>query len=85
MAFGVRPRIGARRRRQGTKIGIVKRGFEQVGAEAAKRPAGLGAILEWISIPVHRTAAALTPIGTEAGWLEEDLGTGNEMMAVAHG
>ena len=54
--------IGARRRRQGTKIGIVKRGFEQVGAvpaanasvrEAAKRLAGLGAILEWISIPAH--------------------------------
>ena len=47
--------IGARRRRQGTRIGIVKRGFEQVGAEpavnksireAAKRLASLGAILE---------------------------------------
>jgi len=68
--------ISARRRRQGRKIGIVKRGFEQVGAqpavnasvgEATKRLASLGAILEWISIPAHRTAAAWTPIGTEVG------------------
>ena len=87
--------IGARRRRQGTRIGIVKRGFQQVGAEpavnasvreAAKRLAGLGAILEWISIPAHLTAAAVwTPIGTEGRRLEEDLGTGNDMLAVAHG
>jgi Asp-tRNA(Asn)/Glu-tRNA(Gln) amidotransferase A subunit family amidase len=87
--------IGTRRRRQGTKIGIVKRRFEQVGAEpavnegvreAAKRLGRLGAILEWISIPAHLTAAAVwTPIGTEVGRLEEDLGTGNEMLAVAHG
>ena len=89
--------IGARR--QGTKIGIVKRGFEQVGAgpavnasvrQAAKRlaglVAGLGAILEWISIPAHLPAAAArTPIGTEVGRLEEDLGSGNKMLAVAHG
>jgi hypothetical protein len=54
--------------------------------EAAKRLAGLGAILEWISIPTHLTAAAVgAPIGTEVGRLEEDLGTGNEMLAVAHG
>ena len=59
--------------------GIVKEGFEQVGAEpavnesvreAAKRLAslgtGLGTILEKISIPAHLTAAAVwTPIGTE--------------------
>ena len=91
--------IGARRRRRGTRIGIVTRGFEQVGAgpavnagvrEAAKRlaglEAGLGAILEWISIPAHLTAAAArTPIGTEVGRLEEDLGSGNKMLTVAHG
>ena len=87
--------IGARRRRQGTKIGIVKRGFEQAGAEPAvnarfrearKRLAGLGAILEWISTPAHLTAATVgASIGTEVGRLEEDLGTGNEMLAVAHG
>jgi hypothetical protein len=54
--------------------------------EAAKRLAGLGAILEWISIPAHLTAAAArTPIGTEVGRLEEDLGSGNKMLAVAHG
>ena len=86
--------IGARRWRQGTRIGIVKRGFQQVGAEpavnasvreAAKRLAGLGAILEWISIPAHLIAAVWTPIGTEVGLLEEDVGTDNEMLAVAHG
>jgi hypothetical protein len=58
--------------------------------EAAKRlaglVAGLGAILEWISIPAHLPAAAArTPIGTEVGRLEEDLGSGNKMLAVAHG
>jgi amidase len=87
--------IGARRRRQGTRIGIVKRRFEQVGAEpavnasvreAAKRLAGLGAILEWISISAHLTATAVwTPLGTEVRRLEEDVGTGNEMLAVVHG
>jgi hypothetical protein len=34
--------------------------------EAAKRLADIGAILEWIWIPAHLTAAAVwTPIGTE--------------------
>ena len=55
--------------------GIVKEGFERVGAEpavndgvreAAKRLASLGTILDKISIPAHQTAAAVwTPIGTE--------------------
>ena len=54
--------------------------------EAAKRLAGLGAILEWISTPAHLAAAAVwAPIGTEGGRLEEDVGTGNEMLAVVHG
>ena len=57
------------------KIGIVKEGFEQVGAEAAvnasvreaaKRLASLGATVEEVSIPMHLTAPAVwTPIGTE--------------------
>ncbi|CAN5260216.1 amidase [soil metagenome] len=60
---------------QGMKIGIVKEGFQQLGAEAAvnesvreaaKRLASLGATVEEISIPMHLTAAAVwTPIGTE--------------------
>ncbi len=53
--------------------------------EAAKHLASLGAILEWISIPAHLTAAVWTPIGTEVRRLAEDVGTGNEMLAVAHG
>lgn len=60
---------------KGLKIGIVKEGFVQAGAEeavnesvreAAKRLASLGASVEEISIPMHLTAAAVwTPIGTE--------------------
>ena len=60
---------------KGLKIGIVKEGFVQMGAEAevnasvkeaAKRLASLGATVEEISIPMHLTAAAVwTPIGTE--------------------
>src|SRR5882762_8983394 len=60
---------------KGMKIGIVKQGFEQIGAEAAvnesvreaaKRLASLGAIVEEISIPAHLTASAVwMPIGTE--------------------
>ena len=60
---------------KGMKIGIVREGFEQVGAEAAvnesvkeavKRLASLGAVLEEISIPAHLTASAVwMPIGTE--------------------
>src|SRR6266446_9423039 len=60
---------------KGMRIGIVKEGFEQIGAEAAvnesvkeaaKRLASLGAVLEEISIPAHLTASAVwMPIGTE--------------------
>jgi amidase len=60
---------------KGMKIGIVKEGFEQVGAEAAvsesvkeaaKRLAGLGATVEEVSIPMHMVAPAIwMPIGTE--------------------
>ncbi len=60
---------------KGMKIGIVKEGFEQVGAEAAvnesvreaaKRLASLGAVVEEISIPSHLIAGAVwTPIGAE--------------------
>jgi amidase len=60
---------------KGMKIGILKEGFEQAGAEAsvnesvreaAKRLASLGAIVEEVSIPMHMLAPAIwTPIGTE--------------------
>jgi amidase len=60
---------------KGLKIGIVKEGFEQVGAEAAvsesvreaaKRLASLGASVEEVSIPMHMVAPAIwMPIGTE--------------------
>jgi amidase len=60
---------------KGLKIGVLKEGFEQVGAEpavnesvreAAKRFRGLGAAIEDISIPMHMIAPAIwTPIGTE--------------------
>ncbi len=60
---------------KGLKIGIVTEGYQQLGAEeavnekvreAAKRLAGLGAIVEEVSIPMHLTAAAVwAPIGTE--------------------
>ncbi len=60
---------------KGMKIGIVREGFEQAGAEmavnesvreAAKRFASLGATLEEISILMHFAANAVwMPIGTE--------------------
>lgn len=60
---------------KGMKIGILKEGFEQVGAEpgvnesvkaAAKRFASLGAEVEEISIPMHMVGPAIwTPIGVE--------------------
>lgn len=60
---------------KGLKIGVVKEGFVQVGAEsdvnasvmaASKRLASLGALVEEISIPMHLTAAAVwMPIGIE--------------------
>src|ERR1700683_2466646 len=60
---------------KGLKIGIVKEGFEQAGAEAAvnesvkeaaKRLASLGASVEEISIPMHLAGPAIwTPIGVE--------------------
>ncbi|MFT0878616.1 amidase [Rhodopseudomonas sp. G2_2311] len=60
---------------KGMKIGIVREGFEQPGAEpavnesvreSAKRLAGLGATIEEISIPAHNLAGAVwMPIGTE--------------------
>ncbi len=60
---------------KGLKIGVVKEGFEQAGAEAAvnesvkeaaKRFRSLGASVEEVSIPMHMLAPAIwTPIGTE--------------------
>ncbi|GGC83063.1 amidase [Chelatococcus reniformis] len=60
---------------KGMKIGIVREGFVQPGAEAAvnesvkeaaKRFAALGATVEEISIPMHLAAGAVwMPIGTE--------------------
>jgi amidase len=60
---------------KGLKIGVVKEGFEQAGAEAAvnesvreaaKRFRSLGASVEEVSIPMHMVAPAIwTPIGTE--------------------
>jgi amidase len=60
---------------KGMKIGVVKEGFEQVGAEAAvnegvkaaaQRLRSLGATVEEISIPMHLVAPAIwMPIGTE--------------------
>jgi amidase len=45
---------------------------------AAKRLAGLGAILEWISIPAHLTAAAVrAPIGIEGMTQTMMYGDGN--------
>jgi amidase len=59
----------------GLKIGVVKEGFEQAGAEAAvsesvreaaRRFSSLGASVEEVSIPMHMVASAVwTPIGTE--------------------
>ncbi|MET0876801.1 MAG: amidase [Tardiphaga sp.] len=60
---------------KGMRIGVVKEGFEQPGAEAAvnasvraaaQRLAGLGAVVEDISIPMHMMAPAIwMPIGVE--------------------
>jgi amidase len=60
---------------RGLKIGVLKEGFEQAGAEsavnesvreAAKRLGSLGAVVEDVSIPMHLQAMAIwTPIGTE--------------------
>ena len=60
---------------KGMKIGVVKEGFEQAGAEAAvnakvreaaKQLASLGATVEEVSIPMHLVAPAVwTPIGAE--------------------
>ncbi|WOH80164.1 amidase [Bradyrhizobium sp. BEA-2-5] len=60
---------------RGMRIGILKEGFEQAGAEAAvnesvreaaKRLKDLGATVETVSIPMHlRGAAIWTPIGIE--------------------
>ena len=60
---------------RGMKIGLVKEGFEQPGAEdavsnkvreAAKRLIELGAKVEEVSIPMHLIGPAIwTPIGTE--------------------
>ena len=60
---------------RGMKIGLVKEGFQQTGAEqavsdkvreAAKRLVDLGAKVEEISIPMHLLGPAIwTPIGTE--------------------
>ncbi|MDA9464773.1 amidase [Bradyrhizobium sp. CCBAU 53415] len=59
----------------GLKIGVLKEGFEQPGAEAgvngavreaAKRFKDLGASVETVSVPMHLQGAAIwTPIGTE--------------------
>jgi amidase len=59
----------------GMKIGVLKEGFEQPGAEAgvnesvkqaAKRLSSLGATVEDISIPMHMMGPAIwTPIGVE--------------------
>jgi amidase len=60
---------------RGMRIGLVKEGFQQTGAEqavsdkvreAAKRLTDLGAKVEEISIPMHLLGPAIwTPIGTE--------------------
>jgi len=60
---------------KGMKIGVLKEGFEQAGAEpavnesvreAAKRLKALGAEVEEVSIPMHLLGPAIwTPIGTE--------------------
>ena len=60
---------------KGLKIGILKEGFEQAGAEsavnesvreAAKQFRGLGAAVEDVSIPMHLLGPAIwMPIGTE--------------------
>jgi amidase len=60
---------------RGLKIGVLKEGFEQAGAEAAvnesvkqaaKRLASLGATVEDVSIPMHLVAPAIwMPIGVE--------------------
>ena len=60
---------------KGLKIGVLKEGFEQPGAEAAvnesvreasKRLKSLGATVEDVSIPMHMLGPAIwTPIGTE--------------------
>jgi amidase len=60
---------------KGLKIGVLKEGFEQPGAEpgvnesvkqAAKRLSSLGATVEDISIPMHMMGPAIwTPIGVE--------------------
>jgi amidase len=60
---------------KGMKIGLVKEGFEQAGAEeavnekvraATRRLAGLGAKVDEVSIPMHTLAPAIwTPIGVE--------------------
>jgi amidase len=60
---------------RGMKIGVLKEGFEQAGAEAAvnesvkqaaKRLASLGAAVEDVSIPMHLVAPAIwMPIGVE--------------------
>ncbi|KIZ36240.1 amidase, partial [Rhodopseudomonas palustris] len=60
---------------KGMKIGVVKEGFEQLGAEpavnesvreAAKRLRSLGATVDDISIPMHMVGPAIwMPIGTE--------------------
>ncbi len=59
----------------GMRIGVVSEGFQQANAEAdvnasvraaAARLAGLGAVVEEVSIPMHLLGAALwTPIGVE--------------------
>lgn len=50
----------------GAKGNVIWRAKAASVGEAAKRLADLGAILEWIWIPAHLTAAAVwTPIGTE--------------------
>jgi amidase len=60
---------------KGLRIGVLKEGFEQVGAEApvnesvreaAKRFRDFGATVETVSIPMHMMGPAIwTPIGTE--------------------
>lgn len=60
---------------KGLKIGVLKEGFEQAGAEAAvsesvreaaKRLRDLGASVEHVSVPMHLLGLAIwTPIGTE--------------------
>jgi amidase len=60
---------------KGLKIGVLKEGFEQAGAEtavnesvreAAKRLRSLGATVEDVSVPMHLVGPAIwTPIGTE--------------------